>query len=75
MTKVNFKQKIPVLGPLDQVLGFAQESELDLHSGQLTHIVLRTEWQPIVIPWDRVEFDDRISVLRLRPAHGRQIEY
>ena len=70
MTKVSFKQKIPVLGPLDQVLGFAQESELDLRSGQLTHIVLKTEWQPIVIPWDRVEFDEQISALRLHAVHG-----
>lgn len=69
--ETRFQWQIPVLGLQGQVLGHAEKARIDLDSGRVTHIVLRTEWQPIEISWEELEFDDNRMALRLIPGRHR----
>jgi hypothetical protein len=67
LMEAQFNWQMPVLGLQGQVLGYTEKAGVDLDSGRLTYIVLRTDWQPIEIPWKRLEFDGIRMALRLKP--------
>lgn len=69
--EAQFHSRLPVLGLQGQVLGYAEEAWIDLNSGQLTHIVLRTSWQPIEIRWEEMEFDGTRMALQFKPRRSR----
>ena len=71
--EARFKKEIPIFGLQAQVLGYARMCTFDPQSGLLTHIILRTEWQPIEIEWAHLEFDQEQKTLRLKPQDKLQV--
>ena len=58
-----------VFGLNDQFLGYTGECRIDADDGRITHIILRTPWQRIVLNWDQVRFDPVRDAFHLRTLH------